>query len=471
MQAGATISMTNNDSLRTANTENLVATFPSNFVWGAATAAYQIEGATHEDGRGLSVWDTFSATPGKVHNGHTGDVADDHYHRYQDDVELMAGLGLDAYRFSIAWSRILPQGRGSINEKGLDFYERLVDTLLAKGIKPFATLYHWDLPQALQDEGGWAKRETAYAFADYAEIVVKRLGDRVAGWITHNEPWVVAYLGHGVGVHAPGLKNMQTAVDVAHHLLLSHGLAVPRLRALVAPGTQVGITLNLSQVYPADERSETARDVALADSFNVRWFVEPLFRGSYPDQLFTDLAVNPPPIQDGDLTTISTPIDFLGVNNYFRWVVRGQEQRPRADSYQTVAPIPGACYTEMGWEIAPEGLRDLLVRLHRDYNVPSLYVTKNGAAFKDEWHGEEVVSDPRRVSYLQEYIHAVGEALQQGAPVKGYFVWSLLDNFEWAEGYSKRFGIVYIDYPTQRRIPKESSRWYASLIKEHSACL
>ncbi len=459
--------MSTTNSAPTSSTSELAAAFPPDFLWGAATAAYQIEGATREDGRGLSIWDTFSATPGKVHNGDTGDVADDHYHRYQEDVDLMARLGLGAYRFSIAWPRILPEGRGSINARGLDFYERLVDAVLAKGIKPFATLYHWDLPQALQDEGGWAKRETAYAFADYAEIVAKRLGDRIAGWITHNEPWVVSYLGNGVGVHAPGLKNIQTAVDVGHHLLLSHGLAVPRLRALVAPGTQVGITLNLTPVYPADERPETARDVALADSFNVRWFVEPLFRASYPDQFFANLGVNPPPIEANDMAIISTPIDFLGINNYFRWVIRGQEQQPRANEYKTVAPVPGACYTEAGWEIAPQGIKDLLVRLHRDYNVPGLYVTENGAAFKDEWNGEEVVSDPRRISYLQEYIHAVGESIQQGAPVKGYFVWSLLDNFEWGEGYSKRFGIVYVDYPTQKRIPKESSQWYTSLLKAH----
>ena len=461
------MSTTNNTDLLASSTSKLAAAFPPNFLWGAATASYQIEGATREDGRGMSIWDTFSATPGKVSSGDTGDVADDHYHRYQEDVNLMAHLGLDAYRFSIAWPRILPEGRGSVNPRGLDFYERLVDTLLAKGIKPFATLYHWDLPQTLQDEGGWAKRDTAYAFADYAEIVVKRLGDRVAGWITHNEPWVAAYLGNGVGIHAPGLKDIQTAVDVGHHLLLSHGLAMPRLRAVVAPGTQIGITLNLTPVYPADERPETRRDVAMADSFNIRWFVEPLFHTSYPDQLFANLGVNPPPIQADDLKTISAPIDFLGVNNYFRWVVRGQEQPPRANAYQTVAPIPGACYTETGWEIAPQGIRDLLVRLHHDYNVPSLYVTENGAAFKDEWNGEELVSDPRRVSYLQEYIHAVSEAIQQGAPIKGYFVWSLLDNFEWSEGYSKRFGIVYIDYPTQKRILKESSQWYASLLKAH----
>jgi beta-glucosidase len=461
--------MTNDESLRATSIDNLAATFPPNFLWGTATAAYQIEGATREDGRGQSIWDTFSATPGKIDSGDTGEMANDHYHRYREDVELMAGLGVDAYRFSIAWSRILPQGQGNVNEKGLDFYERLVDALLSKGIKPFVTLYHWDLPQTLQDEGGWARRETAYAFADYAEIVTRRLGDRVASWITHNEPWVASYLGHGVGVHAPGIKNMQTAVDVAHHLLLSHGLAVPRLRAAIPSGTPVGITLSLSPVYPEDERPETKRDTDLADSFNIRWFVDPLFRASYPDQLFTNLGVNPPPIQDNDLATISTPVDFLGVNNYFRWIVRGQDQQPRADSYQTVAPIPSACYTEMGWEIAPEGIRDLLVRLHQDYNVPSLYVTENGAAFKDEWHGEEVLSDPRRVSYLQEYIQAVGEAIQRGAPVKGYFVWSLLDNFEWAEGYSKRFGIVYVDYPTQRRIPKESSRWYASLLKAYHA--
>jgi len=455
--------MTNNDLSST----NLAAAFPPSFIWGTATAAYQVEGATREDGRGTSIWDTYAATPGNVSHGDTGDIADDHYHRYKEDVELIAHLGVDAYRFSIAWPRILPQGRGSINAAGLDFYERLVDALLAKNIKPFATLYHWDLPQALQDEGGWAARETAYAFADYAEIVAKRLGDRIAGWITHNEPWVVSYLGNAEGVMAPGIKNLQTAVDVAHHLLLSHGLAVPRLRAHIAPGTQVGITLNLTPVYPEDERPETLRDTALADSFNNRWFVEPLFRTSYPEQLFANLGVNPPPIQADDLTTISTPIDFLGVNNYFRSIVRGQEQQPLAHAYKTVQPVPGACYTETGWEVSPKGIRDLLVRLHHDYHVPSLYVTENGAAFKDEWHGEEVLSDPRRVAFLQEYIYAVGEAIQQGAPVHGYFVWSLMDNFEWSQGYSKRFGIVYIDYPTQKRIIKESGQWYAGLLKAH----
>ncbi len=442
----------------------LAATFPPGFLWGAATASYQIEGAAREDGRGLSIWDVFAATPGKTYQGQNGAIAADHYHRFQEDVDLMARLGLGGYRFSIAWPRILPQGRGTVNARGLDFYERLVDSLLARGIKPFATLYHWDLPQALQIEGGWSKRETASIFADYAEIVARRLGDRVAGWITHNEPWCAAYLGHGTGVHAPGIQDRQTAVTVAHHLLLSHGLAVPRLRAHSAATAQVGITLNFTPVDPDDERPETLRDVALADAFSNRWFLDPLFRGKYPEHFFADMGLNPPPIQDGDFSLITTPIDFLGVNLYSRMVVSGLPTPPAPDACKVVVPVRSACYTEMGWEIYPQALEDILVRLHHEYNVPRLFVTENGAAFDDSWDGEPTVSDPRRVAFLREYLQAVSRAIAQGVPLQGYFVWSFMDNYEWAEGYAKRFGIVYIDYPSQRRILKESARWYADLI-------
>ncbi|GHO83729.1 GH1 family beta-glucosidase [Dictyobacter formicarum] len=450
--------------------QQVASLLPRDFVFGAATASYQIEGATHEDRRGTSIWDTFAATPGKVYRGHNGDVADDHYHRMPQDVELMSQLGLDAYRFSIAWPRILPQGRGNVNQPGLDFYDRLVDALLARGITPFATLYHWDLPQHLEDAGGWTNRETAYAFADYAEIVARRLGDRVAGWITLNEPWCSAYLGYGNGLHAPGIQNRQAALDAAHHLLLAHGLAVPRIRATIAPEKQVGITLNVYPVYAEDERPETARDVALADAFSNRWFLDPLFRGSYPETFFADMGLNPPPIQADDLTTISVPVDFLGINLYSRHLVRGSNQVPLADAVATVAPVPEACYTDMAWEIYPAALKDMLVRLHNDYAVKALYVTENGAAFSDSWDGKSaVVSDPRRVAFLQEYITAAAEAVQAGVPLKGYFVWSLMDNYEWAEGYRKRFGVVYVDYDTQQRIPKESVLWYSSLIKDHHA--
>lgn len=445
----------------------LVASFPEHFLWGAATASYQIEGATQEDGRGMSIWDAFAATPGKTYKGESGDIATDHYHLWRQDVALMTDLHLSAYRFSIAWPRILPEGRGTVNTRGLDFYERLVDALVANGIQPFATLYHWDLPLALQNEGGWVNRDTAYAFADYAEIVVKRLGDRVAGWITLNEPWCSAYLGYGIGVHAPGIADKQAAANAAHHLLLSHGLAVPRLRAHKVPTAQVGITLNFTPVYPADDRPETMRDVARADAFANRWFLDPIARGNYPDNFFAELGVAPPAIQDGDLASIAVPIDFLGVNNYSRSIVRGEATPPPADECKRVAPVPSACYTEMAWEIAPQSFTDLLVRLHRDYALPALYVTENGAAFVDLWNGGDRVSDPQRVEYLRAYIGALSQAIAQGAPVRGYFVWSLLDNYEWAEGYSKRFGIVYVDYPNQRRIIKDSGRWYADFLAEY----
>ena len=443
---------------------DLARRFPAHFLWGAATASYQIEGAAREDGRGSSIWDDFAATPGKTYQGQSGEVAADHYHRVEEDTDLMVQLGLGAYRFSIAWPRILPEGRGTVNPAGLDFYDRLVDTLLAKGIQPFATLYHWDLPSPLEQVGGWLNRATAYAFADYAEVVTRRLGDRVAGWITLNEPWCSAYLGYGIGVHAPGLRDRQAAIDAAHHLLLGHGLAVPRMRGHLATGTQVGITLNLNQIYGADERVETARDMELAREFSNGWFLDPIYRGAYPERFFEHMGLNPPPIQEDDLAVIAAPLDFLGVNNYFRILIRGAQTQPLADRCERVSPIPNACYTDMGWEIYPRGLRDLLVNVGRDYPVGNLYVTENGAAFPDDWDGGDTVSDPQRVSYLRSYITACAEAIEQGAPLRGYFAWSLMDNYEWAEGYSKRFGIVYVDYPTQRRIIKESGRWYASFL-------
>lgn len=455
-----------NDSNDVLTDVELARRFPAHFLWGAATASYQIEGATREDDRGLSIWDEFSATPGKVLGGDTGDIAIDHYHHMPEDVRLMKRLGLDAYRFSIAWPRVLPEGRGRVNEKGLDFYDRLVDTLLEHEIRPFVTLYHWDLPLTLHREGGWLNRDTAYAFADYAEIMVKRLGDRVKNWITHNEPWCVAYLGYGLGIHAPGMKDRQAAVNAGHHVLFSHGLAVQRLRAHCAPEAQIGITLNFTPVYPADNSPETLRDLAQADTFVTRWLLDPLYRGSYPEHLFESMQLDPPPVCAGDMNIIATPIDFLGINNYSRSLVRGRPTPPLADDYDVLSPVPGACYTEMPWEIYPQALTDMLVRLHREYHVSALYVTENGAAFADSWNGDGQVNDPRRVDYLRRYIQACADAIQQGVPLRGYFVWSLMDNFEWAEGYSKRFGIVYVDYPTQRRIIKDSGHWYARLISD-----
>jgi beta-glucosidase len=454
---------------KTLTDAELARQFPAAFLWGAATASYQIEGAAREDGRGLSVWDEFAATPGKVAGGDTGEIALDHYHLMPEDVKLMKQIGLDAYRFSIAWPRILPDGQGKVNEKGLDFYDRLVDTLLAHDIRPFATLYHWDLPLTLHQQGGWLNRDTAYAFADYAEIVVKRLGDRVADWTTHNEPWCAAYLGYGIGIHAPGLKDRQSALVAGHHLLLSHGLAVPCIRAHSVAAAQVGISLNFTPAYPADDRPETLRDLALYDAFSTRWLLDPLYRGSYPEHLFEALGLNPPPIQPGDMEIISTPIEFLGINNYSRAVVIGQPTPPLADQCKTLSPVPGACYTDMAWEIYPQALTDLLVRLHSEYHVPALYVTENGAAFADTWNGDDRIEDAGRIDYLRRYIQASARAIEQGAPLRGYFTWSLMDNFEWAEGYSKRFGIIYIDYPTQRRIIKDSGHWYSSLISDFHA--
>lgn len=462
------MSITNDIQTQSMTNAALAAAFPAHFLWGASTASYQVEGAAHEDGREPSIWDTFAATPGKVYQGENGDIATNHYHLFWDDIDLMARIGLGGYRFSIAWPRILPKGRGAVNVAGLDFYDRLVDAVLAKGIKPFATLYHWDLPQTLQDAGGWVARDTAYAFADYVELVVKRLGDRVAGWITLNEPWCIAYLGYGIGVHAPGIKDRQAAIDAGHHVLLAHGLALPRIRSHMNAEAQVGISLNFTPAYPADDRPETLQDVERADTFSHRWFLDPLFRGCYPQDMFSHMGLTPPSIQHGDMALISAPLDFLGVNNYSRTVVRGSEANTPPDELTVVERVAGATYTDMGWEVHPQALFDVLVNLQRDYALPALYITENGAAFTDQLHtnGNEV-HDPQRIAYLHDYLSVIADAIAQGVPIKGYFVWSLLDNFEWAEGYSKRFGIVYVDYPTQRRIWKDSALWYADLITSH----
>jgi beta-glucosidase len=441
--------------------------FPTDFCWGAATASYQIEGATREDGRGESIWDRFCATPGNVLNNDNGDIACDHYHRYREDVQLMKELGHNAYRFSIAWPRILPTGRGQVNTAGLDFYDRLVDALLAQHIEPFATLYHWDLPQALQDEvGGWASRETASAFAEYADIVSRRLGDRVHQWITLNEPYVSAFQGHEVGEHAPGLRDPRVAWQASHHLLLAHGLAVPLLRSNGDPRTRVGITLSLSPVEPATASQDDRLLAQFLDGKSNRWFLDPVFRGSYPKDVldllpsFGDIV---PQGEAGDAAIIARPLDFLGINYYSRMIVH---QRPgsKFGTFDTIHP-EGAAYTEMGWEVHPSGLYDLLTRLHKEYQIPALYVTENGAAYKDVISEDGQVHDPLRVQYLRDHFTHAHTAISEGVPLNGYFVWSLMDNFEWALGYTKRFGIVYIDYPTQRRIVKDSGKWYSDVIK------
>jgi beta-glucosidase len=435
--------------------------FPDGFVWGTATASYQIEGGRDE--RGDCIWDTFCRWPGKVVEGHTGDVADDHYHRFREDVALMADLGMRAYRFSVSWPRVLPSGAGRPSEVGLDFYDRLVDELLAHDIAPFVTLYHWDLPVALQNLGGWAARDTAQRYADYAALVAGRLGDRVGHWITHNEPWVVAFLGNYTGIHAPGWEDLGLALQVAHHVLYSHGLAVPAIRA-ASPNAQVGITLNFSPAYPASESPEDVAAARRHDGQANRWFTDPLYRGEYPADMWDLYGHLVPRVAPGDMDVIRRPIDFLGVNYYTRAVIR-HEPGAHLD-YASVRPAGE--YTAMDWEVYPRALTDLLVRLHRDYSPGSLYITENGAAYEDVPTAEGQVHDPERTAYYRLHLNACLDAIAQGVPLDGYFAWSLMDNFEWAYGYTRRFGLVYVDFDTQARTPKDSARYYASVVRTNT---
>jgi beta-glucosidase len=436
-----------------------VPTFPTDFLWGAATAAYQIEGAANADGRGESVWDRFAATPGKVRAGDTGAIACDFYRRFPEDIALMRELGLDAFRFSVSWPRVFPEGRGRLNQAGLDFYDRLVDELHAAGIEPFTTLFHWDTPQALEDAGGWPVRATAEAFVEYVEVVVARLGDRVRYWTTHNEPGVVSSHGYGSGVHAPGRADPTDAVAAAHHLLLSHGWGVEAIRRLV-PTAIVGLALDLGQPYPASGSPEDLAAARQVDGEGNRWFLEPVFRATYPEDQPERIALAETVIRDRDLSTIATPIDFLGVNSYRRHVVSAGNGRPRILR-------PEGQYTTMGWEIYPDGLHRLLVCIADDYAPAAIYVTESGAAFGDVRGHDGEVHDLERTAYIRDHIDAVGRAITDGVPVKGYFVWSFLDNFEWGLGYSQRFGLVYVDYPTLERVPKDSFRAYRDLIAEH----
>ncbi len=451
--------------------------FPEGFLWGAATASYQIEGAAGEGGRGPSIWDTFSHTPGKVLHGDTGDIACDHYHRLEEDLDLMAEIGLQAYRFSVAWPRIQPDGAGSANREGLDFYRRLVDGLRQRSIEPMLTLYHWDLPQALQDAGGWTSRETAERFAEYTEIVYGALSDSVPYWITLNEPWVSAWLGHGYGLHAPGLKDPNAALAATHHLLLGHGLAMERMRSMGSPGdgNQLGVTLNLHPAHPGRDREADREAARRVDGQANRLYLDPLFRGSYPEDVFSyyresgaDLSF----VQDGDLQKISAPLDFLGVNYYFRHMVRDAPEEAHSEvpfsdlNARPIVPHAGE-KTAMGWPVEPEGLTEMLVRIKDEYADVPLYVTENGRAVHDYVDPEGDVDDEERISYLDRHFRAAGEAMERGADLRGYMVWSFLDNFEWAEGYSKRFGLVFVDYGTQRRVPKASARWYSEVIRRN----
>ncbi|HEX7804865.1 MAG TPA: beta-glucosidase [Cellulomonas sp.] len=455
--------------------------FPADFLWGSATASYQVEGAVDEDGRGPSIWDTFSSTPGKVLNGDTGAVAADHYHRMADDVALMKRIGLHAYRFSLAWPRIQPTGSGAFNPKGLDFYSRLVDQLVGAGIDPVVTLYHWDLPQALEDAGGWPSRDTAYRFADYAAKAAEVLGDRVKIWTTLNEPWCSAYLGYAAGVHAPGRESHADALAAVHHLNLAHGLGGSAVRDVVGPDAQISITLNLHVTRAASDSPDDLDAKRRIDGLANGVFLGPLLDGAYPADVIKDTAsvTDWSFVQPGDLDLISIPLDVLGVNYYATGLVRKSDAvrvpgdgTPGPDGHKSSAlsawpatddiewlPLPGP-HTAMGWNIEPEGLTELLVDLHTTYPGLPLVVTENGAAFHDEVSPDGRVHDLDRVSYLHDHIDAVGAAIDHGADVRGYFVWSLMDNFEWAYGYGKRFGAVYVDYATLERTPKSSAHWY-----------
>jgi beta-glucosidase len=426
--------------------------FPVGFRFGVAMAAYQIEGAVDEDGRGASIWDVFCRRPGAVAAGDTGDVACDHYHRWRDDLDLMAALGVESYRFSISWSRVQPDGRGALNPAGVDFYKRLCEGLRERGIEAVATLYHWDLPQARQAAGGWSARDTAERFADYAALMASELD--VDAWITHNEPWVVAFLGHAEGIKAPGIRDWPTALRASHHLLLSHGLAAQALR-----GKPTGITLNLAPV-----RSDDPVAAVRMDGYLNRWFLDPVFRGWYPEDMVEHYERRYGPfdvVRDGDLAVISEPIDFLGINYYFPQRVRLDPARQPLEISPVLPPPPT---TAMGWEVDPDGLHELLLRVRRDYGTVPIYITENGAAFEDGPVVNGTLEDPRRVEYLRSHLGALARAVGDGVDVRRYFAWSMLDNFEWEHGYAKRFGLVYVDYSTQRRVPKRSALWYRDFI-------
>jgi len=439
--------------------------FPDNFIWGAATAAYQIEGAYRQDGKGENIWDRFSHIPGKILEGHTGDVACDHYNRYEQDIEIMKRIGLKSYRFSISWARIFPDGKGTPNQKGLDFYKRLVDKLNENDIKPAVTLYHWDLPQKLQDQGGWANRDSVGWFADYAAYMFEKLGDQVPIWITHNEPWVVSFVGNWEGSHAPGLSDFRTALQVSHHLLMSHGQAVKAYRDMGCKG-EIGITLNMSPVYPVSGSEDDLKAAKMYLEYLNKWFAEPVLKGTYPADLLMYFQQEGlfPEIDDRDMKIIHQPVDFLGINNYTSSFVKYDKSRWPIPASEVMT---GKDRTQIGWEIYPEGIYDLLVYLSNEYKGTKIIITENGAACNDIVNYEGKVENDNRQNYLYRYLEQIHRAISSGVDVRGYYVWSLLDNFEWAHGYSQRFGIVYVDYKTQKRILKKSALWYSDVIKNN----
>ena len=445
--------------------------FPDNFIWGAATASYQIEGAWNKHGKGESTWDRFTHTPGKIRNNDNGDMANDHYRLWKKDIGLMKKLGLQAYRFSISWPRVLPTGRGKVNQKGLDFYSKLVDGLLSAGIDPFVTLEHWDLPQALEDKGGWTARSTTEAFVEYTDVISRALGDRVHSWITHNEPAVVAWLGYETGVHAPGVKDLPASLRAAHHLLLSHGMAVPVIRNN-SKNAEVGITLNIGWKVPASNSKMDMDSARLDDGKWFRWFADPVYGRGYPSDMvkhFTKLGGAPNGldfVQSGDMDTIAVPTDFIGLNYYGRNLHRVED--PNND-LQIFFPHPKTPehWTEMDWENYPDGLTGVLGRVYFNYNPLKIYITENGASYSTPPDENGNVSDVHRTNYLRTHFAAAQRAIQAGVPLAGYFVWSLMDNFEWSFGYSQRFGIVWVNYETQERILKDSAKWYKTVIRKN----
>lgn len=443
--------------------------FPEGFLWGTATSAYQIEGAVKEGGRGESIWDIFAHTPGKVHHGYTGDIACDHYHRWQSDIALMKALGYNAYRFSLAWPRLFPEGRGKLNQEGLDFYSRLIDGLLDAGNTPMVTLYHWDLPAALP--GGWLNRDTAFAFADYASTAVQALGDRVKLWTTLNEPWCSSLQSYYLGEHAPGERNLPSALKAAHHLLLAHGLAVPEIRA-VAKDAEVGIVLNLAPVVPATQSHPDLNSARQFDGYFNRWFLDPLNGRGYPADILSNYvemgaldSETPDFIQADDLKIIAAPIDYLGINYYEQLKVQAQPGHELEPQRWNVVRDPHSAKTQMGWEVRPQGLYDLLLRVHQDYQPKKIYITENGASYIDPPDENGAIHDSRRMEYLRAHIDAFGRAIRAGVPGAGYFVWSLMDNFEWSHGYSQRFGLVQVDFSTQQRTPRDSAYYYGEIAR------
>ena len=431
--------------------------FPADFIWGVSTSSFQIEGATEADGRGPSIWDSFCRQDGAIADASDGTVACDHYNRLEQDLDLLTKLGVNSYRFSMSWPRVQPDGSGAWNEAGFAFYQRLLEGLKARNIKAHLTLYHWDLPQALQDAGGWNNRAICSHFVAYAREVVRRFAPMLASITTHNEPWVVAVLGHKQGIFAPGIKDKKIANQVAHHLLVSHGMAVRAMREL-APTLPMGIVLNQSPIHPASDSEADRAAARLEDGKVIRSYMDPLFKGRYPQDIWLFMGAHAPEIELGDMQLIQQPLDFLGLNYYTRYFASASGN---ADPKQLV---PNAEFTAMDWEVYPQGLTELLLRLHQDYVLPQIFITENGAAFADQLEGERV-ADASRVSYLQEHLAALLDARRQGVPIGGYFAWSLLDNFEWASGYSKRFGIVYVDYNTQRRYVKDSGYWYRDFLQ------